>query len=474
MALPNTEITAGSAPLLWSSVHEAFAKINENFTSLDLATGGTAVDLETLFTSVSPATDNAYSLGADTNKWKTVYLSEYLDTPTDVTNGVYIGSAQIKGYSGIIDLPAGSKIAGDLIIDPNKTFFKSAQVDSGNQVVANSFIDTLNLNSGTAMQLVVDSSAESITFNNTGVTSVVAGTSISVSGATGAVTINNTGVTGLTAGSAIVGRVAGTGISVSNATGNISITNTGLIGVQAGFGITISNDSATGISQISFNPTAAPQTGFTNVAVSGQTTIASDTTADTLNIAAGYGMLITTTESSDTLTFTLNRNIDIKGSVFGDDSTVLVDGVSSRIPAEVVQGTFTGTVNGTASVATTVTLVATDTTTATHYLTFVDAATGNENVRTDTGLTYNPGTNTLTAVNFAGIFTGNIFTNLIDSADSSAITVTPKTIFSSDVDVENELRVRGSLMISVTQLKTIAAASADFTAFKAAIAALTA
>ena len=57
---------------------------------------------------------------------------------------------------------------------------------------------------------------------------------------------------------------------------------------------------------------------------------------------------------------------------------------------------LTGNVTGTADIATTVTLVATNTTAATHYLTFVDAATGNENVRTDTSLTYNPGTNVLT------------------------------------------------------------------------------
>ena len=50
---------------------------------------------------------------------------------------------------------------------------------------------------------------------------------------------------------------------------------------------------------------------------------------------------------------------------------------------------------GTADIATTVTLVATNTTDAAHYLTFVDSATGNENVRTDSGLTYNPSTNTL-------------------------------------------------------------------------------
>jgi hypothetical protein len=44
-----------------------------------------------------------------------------------------------------------------------------------------------------------------------------------------------------------------------------------------------------------------------------------------------------------------------------------------------------------------VTLVATNSTAATHYVTFVDTATGDETVRTDTDLTYNPNTNTLTA-----------------------------------------------------------------------------
>lgn len=420
MSLPNTNITVGAAPLLWSEVAEAFNKINENFTSLDIATGGAAVNLETLFTSVSPATDNAYMLGAHTNRWKSAYLGGYLDTPTDATNGVWLGVAQIKGIDGTIELPLGSTVNGSLIIDPDKTFFKSVQIDNGNQVVANSFVDTLNLNSGTAMQLVVDSAAESVTFNNTGVTSVVGGTSISVSAGTGAVTINNTGVTSVTAGGPTVGRAPGTGISVSGATGNVTLTNTGLIGVQAGFGITISNDSASGISQISFNPTAAPQVGFTRVGVPGQTTIGADTTSDILNITAGYGMIITTTESTDTLTFTFDKNTDIKGSVFGDDSSLLVDGVMGRVVCPVFAN-VTGNLTG----------------------------------------------------NVVGTVTGNIFTSLIDSADSTAITVTPKTIFSSDVDIENELRVRGSMMISVAQLKSIAAASADFTAFKAAIALLT-
>jgi hypothetical protein len=54
----------------------------------------------------------------------------------------------------------------------------------------------------------------SVTLTNAGVTSNVAGTGISVSGATGAVTITNTGVTS---------NVAGTGVTVSGATGAVTV-----------------------------------------------------------------------------------------------------------------------------------------------------------------------------------------------------------------------------------------------------------
>ena len=43
---------------------------------------------------------------------------------------------------------------------------------------------------------------------------------------------------------------------------------------------------------------------------------------------------------------------------------------------------------------------------ADHFITMVDTASGNENVRVDTDLKYNPITNTLTATNFAGSGTG--------------------------------------------------------------------
>lgn len=71
--------------------------------------------------------------------------------------------------------------------------------------------------------------------------------------------------------------------------------------------------------------------------------------------------------------------------------------VASDIP------TLNQNTTGTAAVATTVTLVATDTTNAAHFITFVDTATGNRNVRTDTSLTFNPLFNTLTANGMIGV-----------------------------------------------------------------------
>ena len=67
----------------------------------------------------------------------------------------------------------------------------------------------------------------SITLTNAGVTSAVAGTAISVSGATGAVTITNSGVTS---------AVAGTGVSVSGATGAVTFSIGQSGGTGAAFG----------------------------------------------------------------------------------------------------------------------------------------------------------------------------------------------------------------------------------------------
>jgi hypothetical protein len=92
-----------------------------------------------------------------------------------------------------------------------------------------------------------------------GVSSVSAGTGISVNTTTGAVTVTNTGLLSGTAGSGIsvstssgnlnivntglLSGTAGSGISVSTSSGNLNIVNTGLLSGTAGSGISVSTAS---------------------------------------------------------------------------------------------------------------------------------------------------------------------------------------------------------------------------------------
>jgi len=70
-------------------------------------------------------------------------------------------------------------------------------------------------------------------------------------------------------------------------------------------------------------------------------------------------------------------------------------------------------------VADAVALVATNTTNATHYITFVDTATGDEAVRTDTGLTYNPSAGEVSAVDFNSTSDQALKENVVTIEDAS-------------------------------------------------------
>jgi hypothetical protein len=535
----NTNITPGRPPLLWSDVQEAFVKVNENFDSLiaaGLGGGLVPVDFNTLDTDVSPTTDNLRSLGSITNRWKSVYTSEH--TLSDPTNGVFLGNAQIKGLGFTVNIPAGSTIGGDpltgigtsLIIDPDKTFFKTIQVNNDLSVVATEFGSTLNLLSGSGISLTVNSGSDSIEIDNTGILSVAAGLGITAATVSGVATIINAGVRSLQNTTALpLGRSTGTGINITGSTGdNLRITNTGVISVTGGFGITVSVDVATGEFQVT---NAAPaQPAFQQIEVNGDSVnrLIADGTAGVFRIVSGQGITLARNVSTDTMTITVDPVFDLKGSIFGDDSTKIVDAVENKVYAEFfgnltgnVLGNVTGNVTGNASSATvSTTLDITDTSglTTVYYPTFVENRTTGQTVRADVDLSYRTDTNTLTAPSFSGnltgAVTGNIFTSLIDSADSSAITVTPATIFSSDITVQNDitavrlftslidspdsstitvtpatifssdvvvendlsvaerLTVKGSRVINLTELKSVVAASTDFADFQTRIAAL--
>ena len=161
---------------------------------------------------------------------------------------------------------------------------------------------------------------------------------------------------------------------------------------------------------------------------------------------------------------------DLTGSVFADDSTILVDGRDGVLRGELI-GTLTGNVTGnvtgsagTASIATTVSLVPANSSTSVHYINFSLNSSGDEAVRTDTSLTYQPSTNTLglSILNASTINVPSFFTSLIDSVDSSAITVTPAMIFNSDVTLENELFVGGDIFPSTSESYNIGSYTRKF------------
>ena len=112
--------------------------------------------------------------------------------------------------------------------------------------------------------------------------------------------------------------------------------------------------------------------------------------------------------------------------------------------------------------ATSITATANNTTDETVYPTFVDGATGSQGIETDTGLTYNPGTNILTAVNFAGALTGNADTvttnanltgHVTSSGNATTLAATQPTIESigTDGDTLNVLGDRLRMVNSTQQ-----------------------
>ena len=347
----NTNITPGRPPVLWSEVNDAFVKVNENFdilvATIGSGSGLTPIDFTSLDTSVKPTVDNLRDLGDITHRWKGVFVGEYTDA--DLFNGVWVGTSQIKGVAGTVNLPSGSTIGGDpltgvgssLIIDPAKTFFKEIQVNNDLSIVAMEFGDTVNLLSGSGVGLAVSSGADSITFSNTGVLSVTAGLGITAATVSGISTVTNAGVRSLQSITALPsGRSTGAGININGSVGdNLRVTNTGVITISSGVGITVSLDVASG--DVTITNSAPAVNALTQVQVNGSTVLAADAASDVLNITSDATITLTPVVGTDTLNIAVNPVFDLRGSVFADDSTVMVDAVSGTLRGIFIGSVFT-------------------------------------------------------------------------------------------------------------------------------------
>ena len=144
----------------------------------------------------------------------------FANSPTTLARLADVATGNVLRSGGVGVAPAWGKVTlttdvtGVLPVTNGGTNLSTTPTN-GQLLIGNGTGYTLStITAGTAIS--VTNGAGTISIANTGVTSAVAGTGISVSAATGAVTFTNTGVTSL---------IAGSGISLSASTGNVTISS---------------------------------------------------------------------------------------------------------------------------------------------------------------------------------------------------------------------------------------------------------
>ncbi len=119
--------------------------------------------------------------------------------------------------------------------------------------------------------------------------------------------------------------------------------------------------------------------------------------------AFNYGVAIGTTTMADGVRLAVGSDVTIT-----DDTINATSATFANLSATNITGTLTGTIS-TATRALTIDTVTASDLASTHYITFVNSHNGAataENVYTDDGIYYNPGTNTFTTQH--ALFTGNV------------------------------------------------------------------
>ena len=127
-------------------------------------------------------------------------------------------------------------------------------------------------------------------------------------------------------------------IAVAGQSNVVADTSADTLTLVAGTGVTLTTNASTDTVTITNSATGA--NAFGNVAVAGQTTVAADTTNDTLSLAAGTGISLTTDAASDTITIT---NTVTAPNTFGaiavaTQTTVLADSTADTLTLAVAGG----------------------------------------------------------------------------------------------------------------------------------------
>jgi hypothetical protein len=272
---------------------------------------------------------------------------------------------------------------------------------------------------------------------------------------------NGTSTYGVRVDSARLADLATSATSATNATNS---TNTDILADNTFSGSVhlLFSRTASGVQRVRSDDALLYNPATNTLTVTNITgTITNATTAVTAGACTGNSATATSATNStnasnvavvlDTNTGTsIERNICFVAGTSGNQSVLVDSGLTynqqlNRLTAT----TFVGALSGNASTATLATsattatsatnatnatnvnLVADNTGTTARPLVFANASTGNQSLFTDTGLTYVPSTNTLTASTFVGALTGNAST----STSATKVTTTNWTIEQSGTDL---------------------------------------
>lgn len=269
--------------------------------------------------SLVPNADVTYDLGSDTKRWRDLYLSG---------NTIDLGGLVISNTAGDLELSGGIKLPiGGTITDGNGDPFTSGTTlpDQAGQTGKYLTTDGSTLSWAT----VTSGSSYNQSLNTTDAVTFASATSGYFYGpdtqSTRIVTRNigqsitktwsfsTNGVLTLPVGGDIVNSSGSSVIntSVPNTFSTIAVsgqsnvvadTSADTLTLVAGSGISLTTNATT--DTITINNTLTTPNTFSTIAVSGQSNVVADTSTDTLTLVAGTGISITTNASGDSITIT--------------------------------------------------------------------------------------------------------------------------------------------------------------------------
>ena len=332
--------------------------------------------------------------------------------------------------------------------------FKTLVVSGQDNIVADASADTLTIVAGTGMVITNNASTDTITFTVSGITTVGALNSGSITSGFGAIDTGSSNIT--TTGTISAGTlvVTGTTTTVNSTTMTVVDPLIHLQTASGGGNLSSDTNKDVGIVMEYHNGSAAKEAFLGWDDSAGKLTFVPDASITSEVVSGSVGTIVANLEGNVTGNVTGSA-----GSATGNAATA-----TALATARTIGGTsFDGSANIAVALAATATTLATartiggtsfdgsanivpatitvaDTTDTTSFVGLFESATGDLAPKTDAGITYNAGTGMLTATGFTGPLTGTA--DVATVATTVTITANESTnednaiIFTSGGDVD--------------------------------------